>query len=151
MKKINFKTIRAWIGNWKPFLGSYLIPVGISCCISVFFCCPIKTAFAVEGQIIPEDGCSSNNFGNRTPNFVVNFVGGYVNGNSRINILKGIHNLTSEFYRSVSESIFSVVEASEIEPNCRHNESARYLWDMSPCELHQIIHKFATGLMLCMV
>lgn len=44
------------------------------------------------------------------------------------------------------KAIQAVVATSEISSNSGHNESPRYLWDMSPDEIDQILHDFAEGM-----
>jgi hypothetical protein len=64
----------------------------------------------------------------------------------RIESFKFSQDNISEFYRGISKAISPIVEASEIGYNSGHNESPRYLWDMSPNEINQVFHDFVEGM-----
>lgn len=52
----------------------------------------------------------------------------------------------SEFFGGSSETISPTIKLNEVSSDCSHNESPRYLWDMSHCEIDQFLHDFNVGM-----
>ena len=90
------------------------VPICITCCIAVILCCSIKTAFAVEGQMMSVSSCGGNNFRNRLQYFGIDFIRGDIDGNSWINAFQCSRDPIPEFYTGISKSILSVITISSI-------------------------------------
>ncbi len=60
-------------------------------------------------------------------------------------------NGASEFFGSDSKTVSSVVKSSKIGNYSGHDESPRYLWDMSANEINQTFHDFLEGAFIALI
>lgn len=74
----------------------------------------------------------------------ISFFGPF--GGDRIKSLKFGQKNISEISGGSSKPIQTVVESGEIRHNKSHDKTPRYLWDMSPCEIDQVLHDFEEGI-----
>lgn len=151
MLELHFNLVWPRIGNWKPLLRSYLVPVGLSCCFIVFLCCNAKATLTVEWDKPSEirNGKLDSWYG--LQDFGINFVSRQVQFNGWINTLDLGINSVSELSGSIGNTISPVIEVGEISNDKGHSKSACNFPPIIGNNVKQVIHKILKGALFALI